>query len=64
MKRLFLTILTGLSLTMAVNAQQTFKVKVDQPAHGRVTVTPEIPEDGLVKAGTVLNVKVKVTDDS
>ena len=63
MKHLFLTILAGLAITTACNAQQTFKVKVEQPAHGRVTVTPEIPENGLVKAGTILNVKVEVTDD-
>lgn len=36
MKHLFLTILAGLALTAAVNAQQTFKVKIDQPAHGLV----------------------------
>ena len=63
MKKIFLTILAGLALATACNAQQTFKVKVDQPAHGRVTVTPEIPEDGVVAAGTVLNVKVEVTDE-
>lgn len=44
-------------------AQETFKVKVDQPAHGKVTVTPAVPEDGIVKAGTVLDVKVEVTDE-
>ena len=63
MKNLFLTILAGLAITTVCNAQQTFKVKVDQPAHGRVTVNPEIPEDGVVEAGTVLNVKVEVTDE-
>lgn len=37
-------------------------MRVDQPAHGKVTVTPAVPADGVVKAGTVLNVKVEVTD--
>lgn len=43
-------------------AQETYTVKVDQPEHGRVTVDPPVPEDGIVKAGTVLDVKVEVTD--
>lgn len=47
----------------AAMAQETFKVKVDQPTHGKVTVTPAVPEDGIVKAGTTLNVKVEVTDE-
>ncbi len=50
-------------LCTAAMAQETFKVKVDQPAHGKVTVTPAVPEDGIVKAGTVLDVKVEVTDE-
>ena len=45
-----------------VSAQDTFTVKVVQPEHGKVTVTPPVPEDGVVKAGTVLDVKVEVTD--
>lgn len=57
-----LAALAGALLCTAAMAQDTFKVKVDQPAHGKVTVTPAVPEDGIVKAGTVLNVKVEVTD--
>ena len=45
MRSLFLAILAGLAVSSAACAQDTFKVKVDQPAHGRVTVTPEIPDD-------------------
>lgn len=52
-----------MTLCTAAMAQETFKVKVDQPAHGKVTVTPVVPEDGIVKAGTTLNVKVEVTDE-
>lgn len=63
MRSLFLAILAGLAVSSAACAQDTFKVKVEQPAHGRVTVTPEIPENGRVKAGTILNVKVEVTDE-
>ena len=44
-----------------VSAQDTFTVKVVQPEHGKVTVTPPVPEDGVVKAGTVLDVKVSLT---
>lgn len=58
-----LAALAGTLLCTAAMAQDTFKVKVDQPAHGKVTVTPAVPEDGIVKAGTVLNVKVEVTDE-
>ena len=56
-------VLAGLALCTAAMAQDTFKVRVDQPAHGKVTVTPAVPADGVVKAGTVLNVKVEVTDE-
>ena len=56
-------VLAGLAFCTAAMAQDTFKVRVDQPAHGKVTVTPAVPADGVVKAGTVLNVKVEVTDE-
>lgn len=58
-----LAVLAGAAICTGAMAQDTFKVKVDQPAHGKVTVTPAVPEDGVVKAGTVLNVKVEVTDE-
>ena len=58
-----LAVLAGITICSAAMAQDSFKVKVDQPAHGKVTVTPAVPEDGMVKAGTVLNVKVEVTDE-
>ena len=58
-----LAVLAGITVCSAAMAQDSFKVKVDQPAHGKVTVTPAVPEDGMVKAGTVLNVKVEVTDE-
>lgn len=58
-----LVFIAGMLFCTAAMAQETFKVKVDQPAHGKVTVTPAVPEDGIVKAGTVLNVKVEVTDE-
>lgn len=58
-----LAVLGSLVICTTAMAQDTFKVKVDQPAHGKVTVSPEVPEDGIVKAGTVLNVKVEVTDE-
>ena len=58
-----LAFIAGMLFCTAAMAQETFKVKVDQPAHGKVTVTPAVPEDGIVKAGTVLNVKVEVTDE-
>ena len=63
MKKVFLTALAAITFCGCALAQDSFKVKVDQPAHGKVTVTPAIPEDGKVPAGTVLNVKVEVTDE-
>ena len=40
------------------NAQEAFRVNVVQPEHAKVVVTPAVPEDGMVPAGTVLHVKV------
>ena len=54
--------LAALTAGTALQAQDTFRIRVEQPAHGKVTVTPAIPESGLVPAGTVLKVKVDVTD--
>ena len=63
MKKMFLSLFAVMAISTIASAQDTFKVKVDQPEHGKVTVTPAIPEDGRVPAGTVLNVKVEVTDE-
>ena len=63
MKKILLTVLAGMAVSAAAMAQDSFKVKVEQPEHGKVTVTPAIGADGTVKAGTVLNVKVEVTDE-
>lgn len=57
-----LAALAALTVCAASSAQESFRIRVDQPAHGSVTVTPAIPADGRVAAGTVLNVKVAVTD--
>jgi acetyl esterase/lipase len=57
-----LALLAALVSGPALRAQDSFRVRVDQPQHGKVTVTPAIPESGVVPAGTVLKVKVDVTD--
>lgn len=63
MKRIHsIAIIAALAVCGISTAQESFRVRIEQPAHGSVTVTPEIPADGRVKAGTVLNVKVSVTD--
>ena len=64
MKHLVLSIalLAALVSGPALRAQDSFRVRVDQPQHGKVTVTPAVPESGMVPAGTVLKVKVDVTD--
>ena len=58
----FLALLAGLACGTVLHGQDTYRVRVAQPPHGRVTVTPAMPESGVVPAGTVLNVKVDVTD--
>ena len=62
MKKTVLSLLVALAFVPALSAQDSFRIRVDQPAHGKVTVSPAIPESGLVPAGTVLKVKVDVTD--
>ena len=62
MKKVLICMAAVLFAGASAFAQETFKVRVDQPAHGKVTVTPAVPESGEVPAGTVLNVKVEVTD--
>lgn len=54
--------LAALTAGTALQAQDAFRIRVEQPPHGKVTVTPAIPESGMVPAGTVLKVKVDVTD--
>ena len=49
-----LALLAGLAGGSALYGQDTFRVRVAQPPHGRVTVTPAVPESGVVPAGTVL----------
>ena len=62
MKKILFSIALLLACSSVVFGQDTFRVRVAQPPHGRVTVTPAIPESGVIPAGTVLNVKVDVTD--
>ena len=38
--------------------QEAFRVNVAQPEHAKMVVTPAVPEDGMVPAGTVLHVKI------
>ena len=57
-----LAFLAALTAGTALHAQDAFRIRVEQPQHGKVTVTPAIPESGMVPAGTVLKVKVDVTD--
>ena len=60
--RIATVVASAMAACAVASAQDTFTVRVQQPAHGKVTVTPAIPENGVVKAGTVLNVQVEVTD--
>ena len=61
-KVLGIALFVGLSSPIAIFAQEkTFKVTVEEPDNGSIKITPTIPEDGLVKEGTVL--KIKTTPD-
>ena len=62
MKRILFSLAILALASGALFAQDAYRVRVEQPQHGKVTVTPAIPENGMVPAGTVLNVKVDVTD--
>ena len=62
MKHIFFSLAILALAGGTLQAQDAFRVRVEQPQHGKVTVTPAIPESGLVPAGTVLKVKVDVTD--
>lgn len=42
----------------AAVAQEAFKVTVAEPEYAKMVVTPAVPEDGMVPAGTTLHVKI------
>jgi len=61
MKRILSSILVASVLVLFVNmnnvkAQDTFTVTVDKVLNGSIKISPEIPADGKVKAGTVLTI--------
>ena len=39
------------------NSTETIKVTIEQPENGSVTVSPKIPDDGIVEEGTVITLK-------
>ena len=39
------------------NSTGTIKVTIEQPENGSITVSPKIPDDGIVEAGTVITIK-------
>ncbi len=54
----FLAVMMLVGVGAAAYAQEAFRVNVVQPEHAKMVVTPAVPEDGMVPAGTVLHVKV------
>ncbi|GJH40892.1 hypothetical protein RCZ04_14420 [Capnocytophaga sp. HP1101] len=44
-------------LSAGLSAQSKFKVTPDEAHNGSYTITPKLPKDGMVKAGTVLTLK-------
>ena len=47
-----------LCVATVASAQDMFRVNVQEPQHAKMTVSPAVPEDGMVPAGTVFNVKI------
>ena len=41
------------------NSTETIKVTIEQPENGSVTVSPKIPDDGIVEEGTVITLKAR-----
>lgn len=56
---MFLTILAATQLCSAGTSQQTFKVMLVPSENGSYMITPEIPKDGEVPAGTELTITAK-----
>ncbi|MBM0650528.1 alpha/beta hydrolase [Capnocytophaga genosp. AHN8471] len=48
---------TILLFSVGLSAQNKFKVTPDEARNGSYTITPQLPKDGMVKAGTVLTLK-------
>lgn len=42
---------------IGLQAQNKFKVTPDEARNGSYTISPTLPKDGMVKAGTVLTLK-------
>ena len=47
-----------LCVATVASAQDMFRVNVQEPEHAKMTVSPAVPVDGMVPAGTVFNVKI------
>lgn len=56
MKPTKLFALAALFLSYTATAQESFTVKINETPNGKVIVTPALPADGVVKAGTTLKV--------
>ena len=53
MKRILFSLAILALASGALFAQDAYRVRVEQPQHGKVTVTPAIPENGMVPEFTV-----------
>ena len=53
---LLLIVLPSIVLPEAESQDNFFKITVDTPENGSITLEPPIPEDGRVAAGTVIRV--------
>ena len=45
-----------------LQAQRKFKITLDEARNGSYTVTPKLPQDGIVKKGTTLTVKATANE--
>jgi acetyl esterase/lipase len=56
--KFFLLAVAMLCIATAAFSQEMFRVTVQEPEHAKMTVSPAVPEDGMVPTGTVFHVKV------
>jgi len=59
---IFISVFSMAANTKAINVQESFKVTLVSPENGSYTVSPEIPEDGMVSSGTELTIQADPSD--
>ncbi|WP_319501014.1 hypothetical protein [uncultured Draconibacterium sp.] len=58
-KSLILVFLIVMACSGILQAQNTFRVTVDEVKNGKIKIEPAIPDNGQVSEGTVLTISAK-----